>query len=103
MIGNEIGYYIILLAVGIVSIIFAYHKKELALILNTTFIGSYLVIRGLSFYIGGFPNETDIVLIISQHILQRQNYNKVFYFYLLGILLLFAASFSFKIWKFKKS
>ena len=103
MVGNVVAYYIILVSASIICIGFTYYRKDITLILNTTFIGSYLFVRGISFYAGGFPNETDIVLIIHNNILTKHNYNKIFYFYLLAILLLFATTFSLKFYKYRKT
>ena len=49
------------LIAGVLSIYFFDH----ILILTTSFIGSYLFIRGISFYAGGFPDEIDLVNWIS--------------------------------------
>ena len=103
MVGNVAAYYLILVGASTICMGFAYYKKDIAMILNTTFIGSYLFVRGISFYVGGFPNETDIVLIIHNNILTKHDYNKIFYFYLLSILLLFSASFSWKFYKYRKT
>jgi len=42
---------------AVLSWIFYYH----VVILSTAFIGSYVLVRGVSLYTGGFPNELDYI------------------------------------------
>jgi len=69
----------ILLAIiaGVLSIYFFDH----ILILTTSLIGSYLFIRGISFYAGGFPDEIDLVNWIQYGF---GSIDPVFYAYMAG-------------------
>lgn len=65
---------------GILSILFLRH----IVIISTSFIGSYLFIRGISVYAGGFPN----VFLIYDMIKSGAHFDNVFYIYLGAIILL---------------
>jgi len=56
-----------------------------AVILCTSLVGSYLFVRGISFYAGGFPNEYLLIKQIKSGMLVSEPLS--FYFYLGGILL----------------
>ena len=61
--------YIVLIAVfGI----FGYCLFDLFVIIGTSLLGSYAVVRGASFFIGGFPSETVIMDLLS-----RQEFEQV--------------------------
>jgi hypothetical protein len=57
------GFLILFSAGG--AAITAYDKDEMEAH-TTVFIGAYLIIRGLSFFIGGYPNEVKIFTEISE-------------------------------------
>ena len=44
------------LTIAIISLKFL----KLVLVLGTSFIGSFLIVRGVSFYLGGYPNEFEL-------------------------------------------
>lgn len=44
------------LVVAIISLKFL----KIVLIVGTSFVGSYLIVRGVSFYLGGYPNEFEL-------------------------------------------
>jgi len=58
----------------------------------TAFLGSYMAIRGISFYAGGFPSETSIVHLMKSGHVTFKSFDKVFYAYLGGIIGLFVVA-----------
>ena len=64
-------------------------QKESEL-LSTSFFGSYLTVRGVSLFIGSFPNE---VRFFNNLLVNRKTeYSSWFYFYLISIVLLSMAT-----------
>ena len=57
-----------------------------ALIVSTSLVGSYLAMRGIGLYAGGFPNE--YVLINQLETGEMSNIDPVFYAYLTGIVIM---------------
>lgn len=71
------------LVVGIISLKFL----KAVMVVGTSFIGAFMIMRGLSFYLGGYPNEFELYNEI-----QVGDYDNVpasFYVYALGIFILF--------------
>jgi hypothetical protein len=56
-----------------------------AVILSTSLIGSYLFVRGISLYAGGYPNEYLLINEIKNGIIQPAE-RRSLYFYIAGIL-----------------
>ena len=87
-VSNVYAYYAILVA-GAVSIFFITYKiEEVVVIMLTSFIGSYALIRGISLYAGGFPSEASLQEELASHAITWEQMPKVFYGYLAGIVLL---------------
>ncbi len=57
------------------------------LIGSTSLIGAYALIRGISLYAGGYPNEFTLAELIKQGLFKEINFT--FYIYLVGILIVF--------------
>lgn len=55
-----------------------------SIILATSLIGSYFFVRGISFYVGGFPNEYLLTKQLRNGVLVAEPWT--FYVYLGGIL-----------------
>lgn len=55
---NVYVYYGIIVGCAVVLFVFAYQVETIVIILITSFIGSYACIRGISMYVGNFPDET---------------------------------------------
>ena len=60
VVGNVYAYYGIIVAVAIVAFVLSLYVQKVVIIVMTSFIGSYFVIRGISMYAGGFPNESEL-------------------------------------------
>lgn len=55
---NVYMYYGIIIACALILFFFAYKVETIVIIMITSFIGSYSCIRGISMYVGNFPDET---------------------------------------------
>jgi len=71
------------------ALIFAtmsYSKADIIMILATCLNGSYLAIRGVSFYLKNYPNEFEIYDLIKAG--AYKHIPTVFYYYLGGFVVL---------------
>lgn len=57
-IGSKFFWWLLVLGVGALCGFLSLMLEELVVMFFTSFIGSYLLIRGISLYAGGFPYET---------------------------------------------
>jgi hypothetical protein len=83
---SEVAFWIIsitcaLIAAGL-SFVFYFH----AVILSTSFVGSYFFVRGISLYAGGYPNEWALIEMIKSGAISHISY--WFYLYLFFIIVL---------------
>ena len=54
-------FWLMVIGFGIVFGGISYWKYKLILMVATAFIGSYFMVRGVSLYIGGYPNEFTLI------------------------------------------
>jgi hypothetical protein len=59
-IGSAGGYYGIVIGMAVVFFIVTFFIEQKMIIFITSFVGSYCLIRGISVYAGGFPNEIQL-------------------------------------------
>jgi hypothetical protein len=97
VIGNVIAYWAIIVASAAVCGFLAFKFEKLMIMLSTALIGSYLAVRGISMYAGGFPNETSIRQELESGGLTWDTFPKTFYAYLAGILILSITSFVYQV------
>lgn len=64
----------------------AFRVEKVVMIIVTSMIGSYMILRGISMYAGGFPNESYISEEIRMGAITWESFPKSFYGYLGGIL-----------------
>ena len=81
-------YYAIIIACALVAFFVAFKTEKFVLIFCTSFIGSYLFVRGISMYAGGFPNETELHTIAKEGYMTWDTFPKIFYVYVAGILIM---------------
>jgi hypothetical protein len=81
---HQILYWIWVVGMGLATGVLGYLLYNHAVIIATAVVGAFLLIRGISFYAGGFP---DIALVIEQikHG-QTPSFNNAFYGYLAGFI-----------------
>jgi len=85
-------YYLVICGCAVVLGVVTYFLQETVIILITSLIGSYAIIRGISLYAGGFPSEMELHNDIQAGTIKWDDFPKIFYAYLGGIVLLTAAS-----------
>lgn len=66
--------------------ILSFKKSDHIMILSTALIGSYGIIRGLSFYFGGYPNEFEVADMIQSGDTDDIPYNTFFIY--LGLMVI---------------
>lgn len=103
VVGNAAAYYGVIFGTAILCAIVTYFIETFVIIVVTAFIGSYFVIRGISMYAGGFPNETELHNMSKSGVMDWDHFPKVFYAYLAGIIILWVLSAVFQWKKYKKS
>lgn len=85
---NVYVYYAIVIGCGIVAFVVTFFVEKFVLIVVTSFLGSYAIIRGISLYAGGFPNETELHTMAQDGLIDWTTFPKAFYGYLAAILVL---------------
>jgi membrane glycosyltransferase len=85
---NVYMYYGIIVACAVILFIVAIKVETIVIILLTSFIGSYAIIRGISMYAGDFPDETQIRSQLDSGIYTWDTFPKAFYAYVAGILVM---------------
>lgn len=88
LISSGAGYYCIIIGCAVAAGILAFFFADWIIMVATALVGSYLFVRGISFYAGGFPNEFDIKHYIEAGI-DRGSFPPEFYGYLGGIVAMF--------------
>ena len=90
-ISSELAQWGIWIGMGIVTFLITLYSEKRAIIVLTSFIGSYSLIRGISLYAGGFPSEFDLPDQIKAG-LDFNSFPKAFYGYMVGIIVLWVLS-----------
>jgi hypothetical protein len=102
MINNAVVYYLIIASCGILAFIIAFKVEKFVMIISTSFIGSYFIVRGISMYAGGFPNETQLHTMVRDGLVDWSSFPKIFFAYLAGIVVLTIGTTIFQ-WKTNKN
>lgn len=82
---NTYAKYGMIIGCAIILAFFAFKVEKLVVIAVTGFVGSYMIVRGISLYAGGFPNEMALGKEIEQGGISFDQFPKTFYGYLAGI------------------
>lgn len=90
------AYWILVILSALVSVFAFNYVQDVAILLVTSFIGSYFMIRGLSLYTGGFPAETLLHEMIRDKTYSWKTFPKVYYAYMVCIIVLTAFTFWFQ-------
>ena len=93
VIENVYAYWGLIVACALVCAFLAFKTEKLVIMCATAHIGSYLAIRGISMYAGGFPNESALRSELSSGALTWDSFPKTFYAYFAGIIVLSGISF----------
>lgn len=87
-VSNAVLYYCIIIGCALIAFVITLKIETGVIIVSTSFIGSFMIIRGISMYAGGFPNETELHSMAEDGFIDWKTFPKVFYAYLVGILIL---------------
>lgn len=92
------AYWTIIVGCAVALFILTIYVEKHVVMCLTSFVGSYGIVRGISLYAGGFPSELEIHRILASGDLSWDNFDKVFYAYIAGILVLsvLSAAYQFK-------
>ena len=88
MIGSGAAYWGIVVGMGVAFAIMALLVEKKVIMFVTSFSGSYFLIRGISLYAGGFPNESELHTEIQSGAIDWETFDKAFYGYMAGIVVL---------------
>jgi len=88
VVGTDIAYYLIIIACALVCFFIAFKLETAVIITVTGFVGGYAIVRGISLYAGGFPNESELHDMIIAGVVDWSNFDKLFYVYLGAIVVL---------------
>ena len=97
--GGLATFFSLVIILGLAAGAAAFFFHDIFIILMTSFIGSYKFIRGLSYFIGGFPKEAEQLRFLRLNDTIHPYFNKAYYGYFAGILILFGLSTYFQFWK----
>lgn len=81
---SEVAFWIISISFALIAAALAFVFYYHAVILSTSFVGSYFFVRGISLYAGGFPNEWALIEQIKSGAIDHISY--WFYLYLFFII-----------------
>jgi len=83
---SEVAFWIISISFALIAAALAFIFYYHAVILSTSFVGSYFFVRGISLYAGGFPNEYALIEAISSGAVPHIQW--WFYLYLFFIIVI---------------
>jgi hypothetical protein len=98
IVDNEYVYWAILVVCAIVAAFLAFKIETAVICAITSFVGGYCLVRGVSLYVGGFPNETQLHQEIKSGAVDWEAFDKKFYIYLGAIVVATILGFYFQ-WK----
>lgn len=85
LIKNVYAYWATIAACAGICFYIAIKVEKIVIIVMTSFIGAYVMVRGVSFYIGGFPSEMELRTELEDGVIDWENYDKKFFYYLGGM------------------
>ena len=97
VVGSKAAYWSIIIGCGAAMAITAFFIEKKVIMFVTSFSGSYFLIRGISLYAGGFPNESELHKEIQSGAIDWQSFDKAFYGYMAGIVVLTILSLYFQV------
>jgi len=95
---SQAVFWIVLVACGLFCGILSCFLFVIVTIASTSLAGAYALVRGISLFIGHFPNEITIIDQIREGVVPETEWQ--FWVYLIAILVLFVVSFTFQ-WRFR--
>ena len=87
-------YLTVIIGFAVIGGLASWKRPDIVVRFGTAFIGSYMLVRGLSFWIGGFPSETELYQAYMNG--QSVDYTAAFYGYLAAIAIVGVLSYIFQ-------
>lgn len=97
--GNLVAFYITIGVVGLIMTAIALMKLKNYIILSTSFISAFWIVRPLGFFLSNYPNE----FLSGESYLLNDSTNWQFYLYLISIIILTILGSVFQFCCFKRS
>lgn len=96
--GSAVLFWVINVVMALVFFAIGYKFFDQAVMISTSFIGSYMMMKGVGIMAGGFPNIYVLIKMIEDGAIE--SIDPVFYAYLFGIVVLtvLTSIFQFKVW-----
>jgi len=88
IITKEAAYWAVIIGCAAAFALTAFFVETAVIMFVTSFAGSYFLIRGISLYAGGFPNEIEIHKEFEAGAVTWSTFDKAFYGYMVGIVVL---------------
>ena len=88
MIHNETIHTVTVFGCALAGCILGYWISKGIIVIASAFIGSYMTVRGISLFAGGYPNEFTLAQMIKIGHITWDNFPKIFFAYLGGMLVL---------------
>lgn len=88
MITNSTAHWGIVGACAVGGVILACLLKDIIFLIVTSFVGSYMAVRGISLFAGHYPDEFMLAREIESGYVTWDNFDKIFFAYIAGILIL---------------
>jgi Domain of unknown function (DUF4203) len=82
---KQVFYWVFNISLGVICGILSIWLFNHAIIISTSIIGAYALMRGISFYAGGYPSEFDLLQLIK--IEGWDGIDKRFYGYMAGFII----------------
>ena len=85
------GTWVVLCVIGIlllaICVYLPFKYKEMMQIQTTSFLGAWMLVRGISLLVGGYPNEMQVIQWMNEgYVVSTSNY---FFVYFIAIALVF--------------
>jgi hypothetical protein len=93
VISNTYLYWAVIVGCSLVCFYAAFKTERFVIMVASSFVGSYLFIRGISFYAGGFPTEGSLHEELKSGALDWNTFPKTFYYYFAAIIVCSLISF----------
>lgn len=65
-VNNQAIFYALIIVPSLLFGLLTFKQSDAVMIFSTALIGSYCLVRGVSFYLGGYPNEFDLVYAMQE-------------------------------------
>lgn len=93
---SKVAFWSTTISLAVVAAILTLAVFNMAIIVSTSIVGSYSLMRGISMYAGGFPDEMELYYLIKMHKLSSVNGTFYIYFVFFIVMAVLGSLFQFK-------